>query len=205
MYSASSAPRVVEHPLLARVGLDQRHLLGGAPREAQVAQRLGVDGEEAAGRAVLGRHVGDRRAVGERQRGDARAEELDELPDHALLAQDLGDGQHQVGRRRALAQLAVQPNADHLRDQHRQGLAQHGRLGLDAAHAPAEHAEAVDHRRVRVGADERVGVGLTGSPLFVAAEHDARQVLEVHLVDDAGVGRHHAKLRNADCPQRRNA
>ena len=31
-------------------------------------------------------------------------------------------------------------------------------FGLDAAHAPAQHAEAVDHGGVRVGADERVGV-----------------------------------------------
>ena len=89
----------------------------------------------------------------------ARAEELDELADHALLAQHLGDGQHQVGRRRALAHLAVQAEADHLRDQHRHRLAQHGRLGLDAAHAPAQHAQAVDHGGVRVGADQRVGIG----------------------------------------------
>ena len=49
--------------------------------------------------------------------------------------------------------------ADHARDQHRDRLAEHGRLGLDAADAPADHAEAVDHRGVRVGADAGVGVG----------------------------------------------
>ena len=38
-------------------------------------------------------------------------------------------------------------------------LAEHGRLGLDAADAPAEHGETVDHRRVAVGADQRVGIG----------------------------------------------
>ena len=37
-------------------------------------------------------------------------------------------------------------------------LAQHAGLGLDAAHAPADDADAVDHRRVAVGADQRVGV-----------------------------------------------
>ena len=36
----------------------------------------------------------------------ARAEELDELADDAVLAQHLRDGQHQVGRGRALRQLA---------------------------------------------------------------------------------------------------
>jgi hypothetical protein len=58
-------------------------------------------------------------------------------------------------------------------------------LGLDAADAPAEHAETVDHRRVGVGADECVGERLT-----VARLDDAAEVLEVHLVADAGVGRH---------------
>ena len=43
--------------------------------------------------------------------------------------------------------------------EHGDGLAEHGGLGLDAADAPAEHAEAVDHGGVRVGADEGVGIG----------------------------------------------
>ena len=55
--------------------------------------------------------------------------------------------------------LPVELEADHLGDQHRDRLAEHRRLGLDAADAPAEHGEAVDHRRVAVGADERVGIG----------------------------------------------
>jgi hypothetical protein len=45
-----------------------------------------------------------RSASGSRQ---AVAEELDELVDHALLAQHLGDGQHQVGRGGARGQLPV--------------------------------------------------------------------------------------------------
>ncbi len=62
------------------------------------------------------------------------------------------------------------------------------RLGLDPPDAPAEHAEAVDHRGVRVGADECVGIGSRQLRAF-AHEDDAREVLEVHLVADAGVGR----------------
>ena len=81
--------------------------------------------------------------------------------------------------------FAAELEAEHARDQHRHRLAEHRRLGLDAADAPAEHAEAVDHRRVRVGADERVGIEHA-----VVLEHDAREVLEVDLVHDAGVGRH---------------
>ena len=58
------------------------------------------------------------------------------------------------------------------------------------ADAPAEHAEAVDHRRVRVGADQGVGVGDAALAVALGDEDDAREVLEVDLVDDAGVGRH---------------
>ena len=84
-------------------------------------------------------------------------------------------------------ELAVQPEAEHLRDQHRQRLAEHRGLGLDPAHAPAEHAEPVDHRGVRIGSDERVGVGLA---CLLVGKDDASEILEVDLVDDAGVGRH---------------
>ncbi len=73
-------------------------------------------------------------------------------------------------------------DAEHLGDQHRHRLAEHRRLGLDPPDPPAEHAEAVDHRRVRVGADERVRVGLA-----ILVEHDPGEVLEVDLVDDARV------------------
>ena len=55
---------------------------------------------------------------------------------------------------------------------------------------PTPHAEPVDHRRVRVGADERVRVGLGQRAVALTDEHDAREVLEVDLVDDAGVGGH---------------
>ena len=182
---------VVPQALLARVGLDELDALLGAPGELEVAQRLGVDREDRAGRAELRRHVADRRAVGQRQVRDAGAVELDELGDHAVLAQHLRDGEHEVGRGGALGQVAVQLEADDARDQHRHRLAEHRGLGLDAADAPAEHAEAVDHRRVRVGADERVGIGLHRTVVrgLVAREDDAREVLEVDLVDDAGVRR----------------
>ncbi len=179
----------VEEALLFEVGLDERDLLGGAAGEAQVAERLGVDGEEAAGGAVLGRHVADGGAVGEGQLGDAGAVELDELADDAELAQHLGDGEDEVGGGGAFAQLAGEFEADDLRDQHGDGLAEHGGFGLDAADAPAEDAEAVDHGGVRVGADEGVRIGLVASAPR-GGEDDARQVLEVDLVADAHAGRH---------------
>ena len=177
---------VVPEALLLGVGLDEVDELLRAPGEGHVAQRLGVDREDRARRAELGAHVADGRPVGERQPRHARPVELDELAHDPLLAQQLGDREHEVGRRGALGQLAVELEAEHLRDEHRHRLAEHRRLGLDAADAPAEHAEAVDHRRVRVGADERVGVGVA----VVVDEDHAREVLEVDLVDDPGVGRH---------------
>jgi len=70
-----------------------------------------------------------------------------------------------------------------------QRLAEHHGLRLDPADAPANDAEAVDHRRVRVGAHERVGVRQGLIPVG-HVEHDAGEVLEVHLVDDANTGRH---------------
>ena len=70
----------------------------------------------------------------------------------------------------------------------RDRLAEHRGLGLDAADAPAEHAEAVDHRGVRVGADAGVGVGRQLA-VDLAGEDHAGQVLDVDLVHDAGARR----------------
>ena len=133
--------RVVPEALRLGVGLDQRRAGRSArPVKREVVEGHLVDREDGAGRAVLGRHVADRGPVLERQRGHARAVDLDELADHAVVAQQLGDGEHQVGGGRCPRAARRSAEADHRGDQHRERLAQHGRLGLDAAHAPAEHA-----------------------------------------------------------------
>ena len=106
-----------------------------------------------------------------------------------MLTQNLGDREHQVGGGGAAGQFAGQPEADDLRDEHGDGLAEHGRLRLDAAHAPAEHAQAVLHGGVRVGAHAGVGVGHA-----VQVHHDPGQVLDVHLVHDAGARGDHLEL-----------
>ena len=152
-----------------------------------------IDGEEADGGAVFGRHVADGGAIGQGQRGDAGSVELDELADHAFLAQHLRDGEHQVGGGAAFGQTALQLEADHFGQQHRDGLAEHARFGFDAADAPADHAQAVDHGGVRIGADQRIGIGEHGRLLAIGEDH-RRQIFEIHLVHDAGVGRHHAKI-----------
>ncbi len=105
------------------------------------------------------------------------------FPTTPVLRRICGHGEDEVGRRRAFGQLAHELEADDLRDEHRDRLAEHGRLGLDPADSPAEHAEPVDHRRVRVGAEQRVRE--RGAVPLV---DDARQELEVDLVDDPGRG-----------------
>ena len=72
-------------------------------------------------------------------------------------------------------------------------LAEHRGLGLDAADAPAQHAQAVDHGGVRVGADAGVGVGERAVALGAREDH-AGQVLDVDLVDDAGARRDDLEL-----------
>ena len=151
--SGSVTDLVPEEAVGLAVGLDESDGLLIAAGEAQVIERALIDGEEAHRGAVFGGHVGDGGAVGHGQGGDAFAEELDELVDHALLAEDLGDGEDQVGGGGALGQLALEPEADDLGREHVDRLAEHDGLGLDAADAPADDAQAVDHGGVGVGAD----------------------------------------------------
>ncbi|MDR6166088.1 hypothetical protein QE367_000292 [Microbacterium paludicola] len=179
---------VVPERLLLRVRLDERDGLLVAAGQTQVVERDVVDGEHRSGRAELRAHVADRGAVGERDGPDAGAVELDELADHAVLAQHVGDRQDDVGRGDARGDLAGELETDDARDEHRHGLTEHRGLGLDAADAPAQDAEAVDHRGVGVGADAGVGV-CAEHAVDVAVVDDLREVLDVHLVDDAGARR----------------
>ena len=177
----------VEQALFLGVGLDQRHVVLVAAGEAQVVEGDVVDGEDHAGGPVLGRHVADGGPALEGELGQARAVDLDELPHHAVVAQQLGDGEDEVGGGRPLGQLAGEPQPDDGRDEHGEGLAEHGRLGLDAAHAPAEDAEAVHHGGVGVGPHQGVGEGRAVG----GGEDHPGQVLEVHLVADARPRRDH--------------
>ncbi len=172
--------------LLLGIGFDQRDLAFLAAGEAQVIERLVVDSEEAAGSAVFWGHVGQGRAVGQAQRGEARAEVFDKAAHHAVLAQQVGAGQHQIGRGHAFAERAGQLEADHFGDQHRNRLAQHCRLGLDPADAPAQHAEAVDHRGVAVGTNAGVGVSDGRAVLVLRGPDRLGDVFQVDLVADPG-------------------
>ena len=180
--------RDAEQFLRLEVGLERLDLRRGAAGGPEVVDRFGIDGEVAHGRAVLGGHVGDGRAVGQRKRGGAGAVELDELADDLLLAQHLGDVEREIGRGDAFAQRAGHVDADDFGREEVDRLAEHARLRLDAAHAPADDAEAVDHGGVRIGADERVGI-INRLAVDLGGEDALGEVLEIDLVDDADAGR----------------
>ena len=190
----------MEEALLLHVGLDQLHVLGRAARELEIAECLLIDRENADGGSVLGGHVPDRRAISQGQGGHPRAEELDELSHDTFRAQHLRNRQHEIGRRGALGEAPAQPESNDLRNEHRDGLAEQGSFGFDAADAPTHDAEPVDHRRVRIGPDQCIGICLRRAVRpadgpTVRRKHHSREVLEVDLVHDPRVGRHDLEAR----------
>ena len=78
---------------------------------------------------------------------------------------------------------------DHCRQQHGGGLAEHACLGFNASDAPTDHAQAVNHGGVGVGAHHSVGIR---GAIFI--EHHRSQVFKVHLVNDARVRRHRPEI-----------
>ena len=178
-----------EQALRLEVGLEGFDLALGAAGALEVVDGLFIHREKAHGGPVFRRHVADGGAVGQRQGARAFAEELHKLAHHLVLAQDLRHGEHQVGGRHAFAQVACKLKAHHIGREEVHRLAQHGGLGLDAAHTPAHHANAVDHGGVAISAHQGVGVVDT----VFALVHAARQIFEVDLVHDAKTRRHHTK------------
>ena len=138
----------VEQALLLHVRFDQLDLLARASREFEIPQRFLIDREYADRRPIFRRHVADRGPIGQGQRRDAGPEELDELSDDSLGAQHLRDREHEIGRSGTFAQTAAEAKSDDLWDEHRDRLPQHRRFRLDSTYAPANHAEAIDHRGV---------------------------------------------------------
>lgn len=113
------------HVLRLRIGFDKRDTVLGATGHGQIVDGLVVNREEAAGSAIFGTHIADGGTVGQRHRIEAGAEEFDEFGNHALLAQHLHDGQHEVGRSHAFLHLAGQLEADDLGQEHGDRLAEH--------------------------------------------------------------------------------
>ena len=150
--------RHAEHFLRAEIRFKRTALLVRATGRAQVIDRFRVDREVSHGRAVLGRHVADGRAIRQRQRGGACAIKFDKFPDHFLRPEHLGDVEREVGRGDPFAQRAAHVHAHDLRREEINRLPEHARLRFDSAHAPADDTEAVNHGGMGVGPHERVGV-----------------------------------------------
>ena len=80
----------------------------------------------------------------------------------------------------AFAQRSGHVHADDFRRKEIDRLAKHAGFRFDAADAPTDDAEAVDHRRVRVGSDERIR-----EEKIAGLEHALGEILEIDLVHDA--------------------
>ena len=175
----------VPESLSLGVGFDTRHCNLFSPRQAQVFQGALVDREETACCAVFGRHVGDGGTVRQREGFHAGSKELHEFANHAVFTQHLNDSQGHVRRRHSWLKIAREANTDHVGCEHVDGLAEHDRFGFNPADAPTEHTESVDHRRVRIRSDQRIG---QPHAFFLAS--DACQKFEVDLMDNS-TGRRH--------------
>ena len=157
--------------------------------QPQVGERLLIDGKEPDGRTIFGSHIGDGGAVGQGHLVQTWSKELNELTDHAVLAQYLGNAQHEIGRGAPFGQPADQAKTNDLRHEHIYRLAKHDRLGFDTADTPAEHAQSIDHRRMGVRADQRIRIQHA-----IGVPHDLGQVFKIHLVNDTGARRNHPEV-----------
>ncbi len=106
--------------------------------------------------------------------------ELQVGADHLLLAQELGQGQHQVGGGEVRRQLAGQLDADDFRQAHPRCSAKHHVFRFQATHANGDHAQGIDVRGVAVSAHAGIRVGDA-----MVAVHHRRHLLQVDLVHDA--------------------
>ena len=115
-----------------------------------------VHREENHGRAVSGAILATVARSARLQRAQAVAIDFHELPHHALLSQHLGHGQHQVGGRAAFRSRPWSLNPTTGGSSMETGWPTSG-LRLDASHAPPQHAQAVDHGGVGIGAHHQIG------------------------------------------------
>ncbi len=172
-----------------RIGLDQRDLLLLAAGQAQVVQRVLVDEEHRRGGAVFGRHVGDGRAIAQRERPRAFAAEFQIRADNFRLAQELREREHDVGGGDARLRSTGQLDADNLRQPHPRGAAEHHALGFQPADADRDHPERVHVRRMRIGTH----AGIRECHAVLDVDH-RRHLLQVDLVHDPVARRDHVDV-----------
>ena len=176
------------------IGFDKRDAILVAATLTQIAQRLVVDREKATCCAIFRRHVGNRCAIGQRQAIKTFAVKLDKFTDDAFFTQHGHDFKNQIGRGCPFDHRAGHFKSHDLGNQHRDRLAQHGGFGLDPANTPAKHCKTVDHRRVTVRPNQRVGINHLGPVLVFAAPDGLRQVFKVDLMADPCSRRNDAEI-----------
>ena len=110
-----------------------------------------------------------------------------------MLAKHLGNRQHDVCGGHSCGNSSGELETHYPRNQHRYGLAQHGGLCFDSPNAPAENSQAVDHRGVRVRAHTGVRERLNRAGHLFGIRNFG-EVLDVHLVDDAGSWWHNLEV-----------
>src|SRR3979490_1183323 len=98
--------RIMEQPLFTSVGFHQRDLLVRAAGEFQITQAFLVDWKNPARRAILRRHIGDGRAIRQRQILQARTKVLDKLSNYSVLTQHFSYREYEIRRSRPFAQPA---------------------------------------------------------------------------------------------------
>ena len=172
-------------PLGAVIRFHDFALFRTAASAAEVIDGGLINSEESHSGAVFRGHVSQSGAVGHAEGLCSWAEKLDEFAYHFGFAEQFGDAQHQIGGGDTWLQGARQVDADDFRHEESHGLPQHAGFGFNAADAPADNAQTIDHGGVRISADQRVWVENT-----VFFQHAFGEVFQVHLVDDADAGRH---------------
>lgn len=93
----------------------------------------------------------------------------------------------------------MQAKTDHIWDQHYDGLSQDGSLRFNPADPPSKHPQRIDHRCVRIGSDKRIGESQRIATGFLC-ENDARQILQVDLMDDASCRGNHTEIAEGFLP-----
>ena len=100
-----------------------------------------------------------------------------------MRTQQLRQAQDEIGCSRTFWKGTNKPNPDHLGNEHVDRLPEHDSLCLDPPYSPTNDAESIDHRRVTVGADERIG-----KEHSIGLPNDLAEVFEVDLMDDSRRG-----------------
>ncbi|MNX82494.1 hypothetical protein D3C86_1142260 [compost metagenome] len=139
-----------------KVRFNARNGVVATPGQMHVFHRAVVEREEHHRGAILRGHVRQRPSCRPTEPRQTRSTELNELTHHAFRTQHLSDAQCQISSCHTGPHFVVQPNADDLGKADRHRLAQHGSLPLQPSHAPAQHADGVDHGRVAVSRDDIV-------------------------------------------------